>query len=112
MFDLTTERPIGLREAAKIPPSFRQDTPTHISTVLRWITKGVKLANGEVVRLEGARLGGRWTTTIEAVERFMQRLTTGALGDVPSANTPPARTTRQRRRELERVDRELDAAGL
>jgi hypothetical protein len=108
MFDLTTERRIGLHEAAKIPPPFRQGKPTHISTVLRWITKGVKLANGDVVRLEGARLGGRWTTSVEAVERFMERLTAGALGDAP----PPARTTRQRRRELDRVDRQLDAAGL
>jgi hypothetical protein len=112
MFDLTTERRIGLHEAAKLYPSFRSNRPTHISTPLRHITKGVKLPNGDVVRLEGARLGGRWTTTVEAVERFMERLTTGALGDAPGSPTPPIRTTRQRRRELERIDRELDAAGI
>jgi hypothetical protein len=112
MIDLVNERRIGLHEAAKIPPSFREGKPTHVSTVLRWITKGVKLSNGEVVRLEGARCGGRWTTSVEAVARFMERLTAGTLGDAPSAITPQARTTRQRRRELERVDRRLDEAGL
>jgi hypothetical protein len=79
MIDLVSERRIGLHEAAKIPPSFREGKPTHVSTVLRWITKGVKLANGEVVRLEGARCGGRWTTSVEAVARFMERLTAGTL---------------------------------
>jgi hypothetical protein len=112
MFDLSTERRIGLREAAKLYPSFRNNRPTHISTPLRHITKGVRLANGEVVRLEGARLGGRWTTTIEAVERFMQRLTDAAL-DVPKDTAAtPIRMTRQRRRQLDQVDRQLDTAGL
>src|SRR5438552_3149705 len=78
MIDLASEQRIGLHEAAKLYPSFRNGRPTHISTPLRHITKGTKLPSGEIVRLEGARLGGRWITSIEAVQRFMERLTAGA----------------------------------
>jgi hypothetical protein len=112
MFDLTHERGIGLHEAAKIPPSFREGKPTHVSTMIRWIAKGVKLANGEIVRLEALRCGGRWITSVEAVARFMQALTDGALHAPKETPATPIRTTRQRRRELEQVDRQLDAAGL
>ena len=112
MIDISTERQLGLQDAAKLYPSFRNGRPTHISTLLRHITRGVRLVNGEVVRLEGARLGGRWITSVEAVQRFMERLTSDALGDASKANTTPIRTTQQRRRELDRVDRELADAGF
>jgi hypothetical protein len=112
MIDLATEQRIGLHDAAKLYPSFRNGRPTHISTVLRHITKGTRLPNGEVVRLEGARLGGRWITSVEAVQRFMERLTAGALGDAPNASALAVRTSPQRRRELERVERELTKAGI
>jgi Protein of unknown function (DUF1580) len=112
MIDLANERRIGLHEAAKLYPSFRNGRPTHVSTLLRHITKGVRLANGDVVRLDGARLGGRWITSIEAVQRFMERLTDGAIGDAASAVARTIRTSRQRRRELDRVERELTGSGL
>jgi hypothetical protein len=112
MIDITTEQAIGLRDAARLYPSFRRDRPTHISTVLRHITRGTRLPCGETVRLEGARLGGRWVTTREAVQRYVERLTASALGDDSSASAPTIRTTSRRRRELERVDRELAQAGF
>ena len=112
MIDLATEHRIGLHEAAKLYPSFRNGRPTHISTLLRHITKGTRLANGEVVRLEGARLGGRWITSVEAVQRFMERLTAGALGDRISADQAASRSTAKRRRELDGVDAELAQAGF
>jgi hypothetical protein len=111
MIDLAKEERLSLKEAAKLPPSYREGKPTHVSTIHRWITRGVRLTSGEVVRLEGARLGGRWITSVQAMERFMARLTAGALGDA-TTNAPIIRTTRQRRRELDRVDRELAEAGF
>jgi hypothetical protein len=111
MLDLAKEERLSLQQAAKLYPSSRNGRPTHISTPLRHITKGVRLASGERVRLEGARLGGRWITSVQAMERFMARLTAGALGDA-TTNAPIIRTTRQRRRELDRVDRELVEAGF
>src|SRR3954469_20565528 len=107
MIDLKTERTIGLHEAAKLYPSFRQGKATHISTPLRHITRGAKLASGEVVRLEGARLGGRWITSLEALERFMARLTGAALGEPESAGAPAIRTSTRRRREIAQADAEL-----
>jgi hypothetical protein len=115
MNDLLNERRIGLHEAAKLAPSYREGKPTHVSTILRWITKGVRLSNGELVRLEGVRLGGRWITSFEAFARFSERLTAGAIGDAPEPRQrliPTAQQRRQRQRQLERVDRELEKAGI
>jgi hypothetical protein len=112
MIDLKTERGIGLQEAVKLYPPFREGTPTHISTPLRHITKGIELPSGEVVRLEGARLGGRWITTVEAVQRFVERLTAATLGEYMPAEPSTVRPSARRQRELDRVDRELDKAGI
>ena len=112
MIDLANEQRIGLHDAAKLYPSFRNGRPTHISTPLRHITRGLRLTNGEIVRLEGTRLGGRWIASVEAVQRFTERLTAGALGDAPNASAPPIRTTAQRRRELANVDVELDDSKI
>jgi hypothetical protein len=76
--------------------------PVHPLTVHRWIRRGVR-----GVRLEAIRLGHRWVTSMEAVERFAARLTTpGEV--VPS----PSRTAAARRLGLTRADHEADAAGL
>lgn len=37
----------------------------------RWVTAGVTGADGERVKLEAVRLGGRWLTTRGAVGRFL-----------------------------------------
>jgi hypothetical protein len=112
MIDLATEHRIGLHEGAKLYPSFREGRPTHVSTVLRHITKGVRLPDGQIVHLEGARLGGRWITSVEAVQRFMERLTAGALGDIANMPNRPSRGSKQRQRDLARVDADLRRAGL
>jgi hypothetical protein len=112
MIDIVKERQISLSEAATLYPSSRNGRPTHISTPLRHITKGIQLAKGEVIRLEGARLGGRWITSVEAVQRFMDRLTAGALADSSETSASTIHTTKQRRRELDRVQRELAEAGF
>ena len=112
MIDLATERHLYLHAAVKLYPLSHTGRPVHISTVLRHITKGVRLPSGEIVRLEGARLGGRWITSVEAVQRFMERLTGCMLNDPGTASPSTIRTTRQRRRDLERVDDELAQAGF
>ncbi len=35
MIDLMNEKRIGLREAAKLTPSYREGKPTHVSTIHR-----------------------------------------------------------------------------
>jgi hypothetical protein len=108
MFDTTTETPIPLAEAAKLIPPARQGKRTHLSTLLRWILRGSRNPEGEVVRLEAVRIGGRWMTSREALQRFAERLT--ARLDAPEP--VPPRTPTQRRRASERAARELGRIGI
>ena len=66
----------------RLPPG-RGGRPIHPGTVLRWIRRGVR-----GLRLEAVRLGGRWLTSEEAVERFLCHLNNG--GDVPGPGNPHA----------------------
>jgi hypothetical protein len=103
MIDFETEKLISLAEAAKLIPPARRGKKTHLSTVLRWILQG---ADG--VRLEGVRLGGRWMTSRQALQRFADRLT-------PDLETPqrnPPRSPTQRQRASERAERELAKLGI
>lgn len=110
MFDLTTEKPITLAEACRLVPPGRGSKRTHLSTLIRWITVGAKAPNGQTVRLEGLRLGGRWITSREALQRFAVRLTP-RLADNP-APAPSPRTTRQRQRASEAAGKELERIGI
>jgi hypothetical protein len=100
VFDLTTENPIPLAAAAKFVPPGRNGRRTHLSTLLRWILRGARSPSGELVRLEAARLGSRWVTSREALQRFAERLTP-RLSDEPVSPSP--RTARQRQRASERA---------
>jgi hypothetical protein len=92
MLDLTTDKPISLATATALVPPGRSGRKTHLSTLLRWITKGAKGPDGEVVRLEAVRLGGRWMTSRGALQRFAERLTPSPEGaDSPTVQTPAAK---------------------
>jgi len=75
MFDTTLETPIPLAEAAKLIPPAGQGKRTHLSTLLRWILRGARNPAGQVVRLAAVRLGNRWMTSREALQRFAEALT-------------------------------------
>ena len=113
MIDLTTESMIGLAEAAKLVPPARRGKRCHLSTLLRWITAGVRAPDGSRVRLEAVRLGGRWLTSREALRRFAERLTPNldqAQGPAPAAKTP--RSPAARERAHRRAEAELARAGI
>lgn len=57
-----------------LPPG-RRGRHVSLSCALRWTLNGVRLPSGEIVRLEAIRLGGRWLTSIEALQRFAERQT-------------------------------------
>jgi hypothetical protein len=42
-------------------------------TIRRWITRGI-VVGGERIRLEAARVGGKYVTSKEALERFVNRM--------------------------------------
>lgn len=110
-FDTTSllgEKLLNLYEAARRLPHGRRNRPVSFSCLLRWITDGVPGPDGNRVRLEGVRLGGRWLTSEEAIARFAARLT--PQFDAPAAPVP--RTASQRRRESERAAAELERRGI
>ena len=108
MIDLQTEQPISLAEAARSVPAARNGKRTHLSTILRWIIQGAKGPCGTRVMLEGIRLGNRWMTSRQALQRFADRLT-------PDLETPqpnPPRSPAQRQEASERAERELAKFGI
>ena len=76
----------------------------HISTIYRWLERGVR-----GVKLESFCVGSRRYVTQEAIELFIQRTTAaGPYSQAPSAST----VSKQRQREIEQAERELDEAGI
>lgn len=53
---------------------------TAVSTVLRHVLNGIRTPAG-IVKLEAHRIGGRWVTTVDAVERFRDACTVRSGGE-------------------------------
>jgi hypothetical protein len=83
--------------------------PVHYTSVYRAMRLGRLAPDGERVRLEHLRCGGRLMTSVEAVERYLARLN-GIELDAAEEN--PARRTKRREAVLRAVDKELDAIGI
>jgi hypothetical protein len=109
MIDLSLEQPIPLAEACRLVPPGRGGAKTHLSTLLRWILRGVRAPGGGLVRLEALRLGGRWVTSREALQRFAEALTPCSDGQAP-LETRRGRARRQR--AAEQAERDLEAMGV
>lgn len=75
----------------------------HVSTLHRWRLRGIK-----GIRLETCRIGGRRVTSREAVQRFNEQVTAVADG----ASVPRTESSVAREKRLQRVERELEAAGI
>jgi hypothetical protein len=101
--DLRSEQIIDVRREA---PAYlgrgRNGRPPHISFLVRAIKHGI---NGH--KLEALRVGSRWLTSVEALQRWAERQTPG------TASAAGGPTPSPRRQEVaERADRELDRLGL
>ena len=97
MVDISSETILSLAEAARSQP-----TRPNLSTVWRWVQRGVR-----GVRLETAMIGGRRVTSVQALSRFHAAVTSAADG-----SPRPTRTSRQRQRDIERAEAELAKAGI
>jgi hypothetical protein len=80
MIEFSKEHCFGLSEAARLLPHGRGGNPVSLSSLLRW--------SGERVHLEAVRLGGRWVTSREALQRFAQRLTPQRPVAEPTRSAP------------------------
>jgi hypothetical protein len=101
----------GLAEIARRFPSNREDKQVHIATLTRWILKGCRASDGSQIKLRAVRFPAGWRTTDEWVSDFLDEITRDRHG-VLDARTNLIHASAQRRREIERADRECKAAGL
>ena len=99
MIDLAVETVVSLNDAAKHLPRRRAGKVVHLGTLYRWIGHGVK---GH--KLECIRIGGSTCTSLEALQRFCDRLS-------GSDSTPP-QITRGRKKEIARAESTLAEAGI
>ena len=106
--EIVAGRGLSLSQAARRFPSARLGRPVHSSCVWRWMREGVRLPDGRTIRLECARVAGRWLTSEPALERFLAAQTPAT----DSAPMPTPRTPTSRRRASERAAAELEQIGI
>lgn len=99
MLDITQEEVLSLTEATKRVPRRRQGKRPNVATMYRWAQRGCK-----GVRLETIQVGGTKCTSVEALQRFFDRLSANA------AAAPPAPVTTSR--EYKRIQVNLAREGL
>lgn len=95
------EKLMTLAEAARTLPG-----RPHAGTLARWRARGVRN-----VKLEAMRIGGIWYTSLEALARFCNAVTTAAssIDNMPMASAPSGGTAPT---PESGVDDALDAHGL
>jgi hypothetical protein len=105
MIDIASERLLNLPGAARMLPPARAGRPVHPSTILRLIVAG---------ELEAIHSGNRWITSVEALQRYLERKTEAALSKAGGVRRFGAKTLHSKRREaaLAQVQAECEAAGL
>lgn len=100
MIDIKHETLITLSEATKFVPRRRRGRKASVSTLYRWASK----SGHRGVRLETLRVGGSLCTSMEAMQRFFERLT--AADSVLGGDLGPAKRNRRS------VERELTDYGI
>ena len=104
---ILSENLLTLHDAARLLPSNRAGKRVNFSTIWRWALKGVHATDGRLVKLEAARVGGRWLTSKEAIERF-----SAALTPTNDAETEPIRTRTAQKRASEAAKKKLEKLGI
>lgn len=101
------EEKMPVAVAARLCGEYTGGSRLHPSTVVRWINRGVRLADGRRVKLDAVKFGSKLITSRQAIERFLAETTAGGMtgGDTP--RTPAARN-----RASEDAARQLQAVGI
>lgn len=101
MIDIGQETLIPLREVPKRLPRRSNGKTVHLAAIYRWVNDGIR-----GVVLESVRVGGCTYTSLEAIQRFANSLTTSTPASHPS-------TPRQRKQDLARIaSRVADELGI
>lgn len=106
--DLMSETTLSLTDACRRLPAGRNGKRPTISCLIRWIVDGTPGPHGTRVRLEGLRVGGKWITSTEALQRYAETLTP-RLDNEPC---PAPRTPGQRDRANQRAGKRLAVEGM
>ncbi len=101
MIDISSETVITLIEATRHLPRRRRGKRPHVATVYRWAQTGI---GG--IRLETIQIGGSRCTSVEALQRFFDRLTDSEASALVSPRSAA------RRRSVAAAERRLDDAGI
>lgn len=99
---------LGMSATARKVPAFRGEGRANPTTIWRWIVTGCKSPDGSIVKLEAARLGGRWLTSSAALARFLDALTPSTD---PAPSPARSRKPAARKRAIEAAHKKLAAAG-
>jgi hypothetical protein len=102
MIDSMRETLVSLADVPAHLPNRRGGRRPHISCIYRWAQRGCK-----GVVLETLQCGGTKMTSLEALQRFFERLSAAASGQ-----QPPVRSIAAKDRAIRRAERELEEAGI
>lgn len=102
MIDLTNEKVISLTEGTAILPRRRGAKKPHVSTLYRWAKRGVK-----GVFLETIQVGGTLCTSLEALQRFCNRLSHSPAAGLDRTENPITSA-----RRLAEAEEKLDRLGI
>jgi hypothetical protein len=95
---------VSLIQAARTFPPSRRTSPVNSSTIFRWIASGIRLPDGRRLRLEGVRLGGRWLTSKQALDRFI----TAQTPNLEAGDQEEPRSPSKQRRQSSAAEKELE----
>lgn len=101
MIDSTRETLIALADVPAQLPDRRGGRRPHVSCIYRWVQRGCR-----GIKLEAIQIGGTSCTSLEALQRFFERLTAARHGD-----PAPTRTSKQRQRASDSANSELAKSG-
>lgn len=105
--DVFSEHVVGFREAVTRLPRVRDGRKMHVATLYRWAKTGKSCPDGSVVRLETIKIGSSTCTSLEALQRFFERLT----GEAETENRP-TRSHLQWLKRQEEVEAQLSRLGV
>ncbi len=80
MLDIKSEQLLTFPEASSMLPKRRNGKRTHVATLYRWSTQGCR-----GVVLETCQIGATRCTSVEALQRFFDRLTEARTGHTECA---------------------------
>jgi hypothetical protein len=99
---------LTLRDLAAVCPRQRRGKPVSLSCVLRWCLIGVRGPDGARIKLEAARLSGKWISTRRALRRFVQAQTPSLEGEPTLARRTPSKS----QAAADRAARALEKIGI